>query len=130
MGGKGSVRQGRQGEEYAACFLKEHGYRILASNFCTKQGEIDLIAENGEYLAFIEVKTRKIGALSPGYQAVSKGKQGRIYAAAMEFIYRFPLDLQPRFDVLCLETSCESEFRVVSTEYYENAFTTEGLKCL
>jgi len=75
MGGKGSVRQGRQGEEYAACFLKEHGYRILASNFCTKQGEIDLIAENGEYLAFIEVKTRRriVSRVSSGIQ----GKTGK-----------------------------------------------------
>ena len=49
MDGKDSARRGRLGEEYAACFLKGRGYRILAANFRTEQGEIDLIAENGEY---------------------------------------------------------------------------------
>jgi len=122
MDGNISARQGRLGEEYAAGFMRTRGYRILTTNFRTKQGEIDIIAENGEYLTFVEVKTRKTGALLPGYQAVTKTKQKRIFAAATDFLSRYSLDLQPRFDVICLETSGKPEFNVVSVEYYENAF--------
>ena len=122
MDGNISARQGRLGEEFAAGLLQKRGYWILETNFRTKQGEIDIIAENGEYLAFVEVKTRKASALSPGYQAVTKTKQKRIFAAAITFLNTFPLELQPRFDVICLETSREVEFKVISAEYYENAF--------
>lgn len=121
-----SARQGRLGEEYAVGLLRERGYRLLASNFRTRQGEIDIIAENGEYVVFVEVKTRRTGALSPGYQAVSKTKQKRILSVAEEFLNRFSVNLQPRFDVICLETACQPEFLVVFAEYYENAFTMEG----
>ena len=48
--------RGRLGEEYAARLLEREGYRILSRNFRTRYGEIDLIAQKGEILAFVEVK--------------------------------------------------------------------------
>ncbi len=119
--------RGGQGEQYAAALLEKVGYQILASNFRTKAGEIDLVAVKDGYLAFVEVKTRKAGALSPGYQAVSVAKQKRIIRAAEVFLSRFPLELQPRFDVVCLEISPGPAFQVLSAEYYENAFDVEGI---
>ena len=89
-------------------------------------GEIDIIARRDGFIAFVEVKTRKRGALSPGYEAVSAAKRRRIIAAARHFLYRYPVNLQPRFDVLCLETAPGEEFQVLSAEYYENAFWAEG----
>lgn len=56
--------KGRLGEEYAARLLEREGYRILSRNFHTRYGEIDLIAQKGEILAFIEVKTRAADSLS------------------------------------------------------------------
>ena len=50
---------GDGGEAYAARLLEKKGYRIVKRNFVVRGGEIDLIAENGEYLVFFEVKYRK-----------------------------------------------------------------------
>ena len=50
---------GRQGEEAAAVFLERAGYDILARNFRTPRGEIDIVASKGRMLAFVEVKTRR-----------------------------------------------------------------------
>lgn len=70
--------KGRLGEEYAARLLEREGYRILSRNFHTRYGEIDLIAQKGEILAFIEVKTRAADSLSRPAAAVSRQKQSRI----------------------------------------------------
>ena len=117
---------GSLGEEYAAGYLRERGYEIAAVNYRVRGGEIDIIARRNGFIAFVEVKTRKQGALSPGYEAVSAAKRRRIIAAARHFLYRYPVNLQPRFDVLCLETAPGEEFQVLSAEYYENAFWAEG----
>ena len=117
---------GSLGEEYAAEYLRERGYEIAAVNYRGRGGEIDIIARRDGFIAFVEVKTRKRGALSPGYEAVSAAKRRRIIAAARHFLYRYPVNLQPRFDVLCLETAPGEEFQVLSAEYYENAFWAEG----
>lgn len=69
--------KGRLGEEYAARLLEREGYRILSRNFHTRYGEIDLIAQKGEILAFIEVKTRAADSLSRPAAAVSRQKQSR-----------------------------------------------------
>ena len=50
---------GDRGEALAARELKKHGYRILAKNFRSAHGEIDIIAEDRDVLVFVEVKTRK-----------------------------------------------------------------------
>ena len=50
---------GRLGETAVCRQLEQQGYSIVRRNFCVRGGEIDIIAENGEYLAFVEVKTRK-----------------------------------------------------------------------
>lgn len=117
---------GSLGEEYAAGYLRERGYEIAAVNYRVRGGEIDIIARRNGFIAFVEVKTRKQGALSPGYEAVSAAKRRRIIAAARHYLYRYPVNLQPRFDVLCLETAPGEEFQVLSAEYYENAFWAEG----
>ncbi|MBQ5420399.1 MAG: YraN family protein, partial [Selenomonas sp.] len=49
---------GSQGEQAAADFLQQQGYKICARNFRVPVGEIDIIARQGEVLAFVEVKTR------------------------------------------------------------------------
>lgn len=122
----GSNLSGSLGEEYAAEYLRKRGYEIAAVNYRVRGGEIDIIARRDGFIAFVEVKTRKRGALSPGYEAVSAAKRRRIITAAQNFLYRYPVNLQPRFDVLCLETGSKKEFQVLSAEYYENAFLAEG----
>ena len=50
---------GDKGEAYAAKYLKKHKYKIIARNYKKPYGEIDIIAENKEVIAFVEVKTEK-----------------------------------------------------------------------
>ena len=119
---------GDSGEQYAVDYLKSKGYEILQRNFRIRTpvtGEVDIIARTGEYLVFFEIKTRKQGGLTPAPFSVTAAQKKRILAAAQAFLYRYPLDLQPRFDVICLETAKGTEFRVLSLEHYEDAFWLE-----
>ena len=119
---------GDSGEQYAVDYLKSKDYEILQRNFRIRTpvtGEVDIIARTGEYLVFFEIKTRKQGGLTPAPFSVTAAQKKRILAAAQAFLYRYPLDLQPRFDVICLETAKGTEFRVLSLEHYEDAFWLE-----
>lgn len=96
------------GAEYEACaaeFLQQKGYRILERNFRCRQGEIDLIAQKGEFLCFVEVKYRKSAAFGHPEEAVSYTKQAKIRRVAEFYlVYRkLPMDSPCRFDVIAVE---------------------------
>lgn len=93
---------GTQYEQLAVLFLEEKGYRILERNFRYRQGEIDIIALDGEYLVFLEVKYRKDDRMGTGAEAVGPGKQQRIVRCARYYLMRHPeYGLAPcRFDVV------------------------------
>ena len=63
---------GKLGEESVCAYLKKQGYKIAARNYRIKGGEIDIVAENGDYIAFVEVKARKPDSLVTGFEAVNK----------------------------------------------------------
>ncbi len=88
------------GEKKAAAYLKLHGYRVVDTNFSCRQGEIDIIAENGEYIAFVEVKLRKSSDHGEAREFVTYSKQRRIITAAQLYLQRHETEKQPRFDVL------------------------------
>lgn len=95
------MKRGAWGEAAAAAFLQAQGYVILARNFRTRWGEIDLVASNAGYLAFVEVKTRRSNYFSPACAAVDEAKQRRLILTAEEWLVAHPTDnLQPRFDVI------------------------------
>ncbi|MCX7038914.1 MAG: YraN family protein [Spirochaetes bacterium] len=109
--------RGVRGEDAAAVWLAEHGYAILARNFRSRSGEIDIVTEKEGALAFVEVKSwRSYGAADLEY-AIGAEKQRRIASAARYFLSRRP-DLAGRalrFDVLLL--------RAGHIEHIENAFS-------
>ncbi|MDR1116824.1 MAG: ribonuclease HII [Oscillospiraceae bacterium] len=92
--------RGEIGERLAAAFAEGLGYRIAGRNFHTRFGEVDIICEDGEYIVFLEVKLRKDNSFSEAMELVDKRKQARITAAALEWLQRSGVRLQPRFDVL------------------------------
>ena len=118
------------GENIAAAHLEQHGFQIVARNFRTRFGEIDLIAQNERYLLFVEVKTRKTGAFTSGEEAVDYHKQRKLRACAEEYLLRTLKEhseapgphrrWQPRFDVVCVDTAKNGQ--VVSIRWHENAF--------
>lgn len=90
---------GRLGEELTAYYLVRSGYEILRRNFRIRGGEIDIIAAKDGIIAFVEVRTRDISALAEGAATVNKRKRSLIIGTALEYSYRYPHELQPRFDI-------------------------------
>ena len=92
---------GRWGEETAAAYLRRRHYTIVAANYRCRLGEIDLIAENRDYLVFVEVKLRKSAAFAEALEFVDRHKQERIRRTAELYLCEHPEQTkQPRFDVI------------------------------
>lgn len=88
-------------EEKAVRYLEEKGYRIIERNYRRKTGEIDVIARDGDYLVFIEVKYRSGSMAGYGTEAVGYRKQQRIIRAAQWYLMEKKIPEQPcRFDVV------------------------------
>lgn len=97
-----SVGSGK--EQEAVNYLRERGYTIIAQNFYSAAGEIDIIAENDGYLCFIEVKYRTSGAMGSPQEAVDLRKMRRISRAAEYYCYKYRngQKVQVRFDVVAM----------------------------
>lgn len=94
---------GKKGEELALQFLKKKGYRILEKNYICRLGEIDLIAQEKDTLAFVEVKTRRSTAFGPPQMAVDQKKQEQLSKAALQFLKERRLEeAKARFDVIAI----------------------------
>ena len=91
---------GRWGEEQAAEYLHQKGYSILGRNFSCRRGEIDIIAQKGRFVVFVEVKLRKDASFAQAREFVTRAKQQRVIAAAMLWLVKSRSQLQPRFDVV------------------------------
>ncbi|MBU0479860.1 MAG: YraN family protein [Proteobacteria bacterium] len=79
---------GKRGEELAAALLRKSGYRILETNYRGKLGEIDLIAEEGRCLVFVEVKTRSGLECGHPLEGIDSRKQRQLVRAAREYMAR------------------------------------------
>jgi putative endonuclease len=97
-----STARGRQGEERAARYLARRGYTILARNVRAANGELDIVARQGEILAFVEVKNHRRREAS--LLAMSPDKCRRLQAAASAWLAVRPelAGLQCRFDLIIL----------------------------
>ena len=91
---------GRFGEEQAAIFLKKKKYKILGLNYNCRFGELDIIAQKGDYIVFVEVKLRKNADFAQAREFVTFSKQQRVIKAAQLWLATNPTDRQPRFDVI------------------------------
>ncbi len=92
---------GQNGEEIAARYLIEKGYKILARNFRCRLGEIDIVATHEDVLSFVEVKTRTGDTFGSPGSAVTLKKQRQISKAAQYYLAEYNLfDTAARFDVV------------------------------
>lgn len=111
---------GRLGEELADRLLRKKGYKIIAKNFQTRFGEIDLVAVQGATLVFVEVKTRVSRRFGFPEEAVSLRKLRKIEKVASQFrLTREGLPSGERIDVVAIDISPEGE--VLSQRLIENA---------
>ena len=105
-----AVSIGNIGEEAAVQALKKRGYKIIARNYRTKMGEIDIVAKDGEYTVFVEVRLRKSNAFGSPADTIDKRKQQKIIKAAQLYsvkndIYNTPM----RFDAVLINADTDGE---------------------
>ena len=106
-------RLGKRGEEAAARYLEARGLRLLDAGYRTPAGELDLIAEEGDVLVFVEVKTRSSLRCGRPAEAVDARKQARIVRAAQLYLLRRrPYECLCRFDVVEVLEEPGGAFRV------------------
>ena len=91
---------GAWGEALAADYLRKKHYKIEAANYYSRFGEIDLIARNRQFLAFVEVKLRKSADFARAREYVNRSKQDKIRITASIYLSEHPPSLQPRFDII------------------------------
>lgn len=91
---------GPWGEALACEFLRSRGYTILACNYRSRFGEIDIIASDRHFLIFVEVKLRKTDAFGAAREFVDARKQARLRQTALVWLETHETNLQPRFDVI------------------------------
>jgi putative endonuclease len=118
MSGESRAARGRTGEAAGAAWLAGQGWTIVERNFRARIGEIDIIAERGDTLAFCEVKSWATLPASELEYAIDAHKQMRIAHAARLFLARHPSlrARRPRFDVLFIRPNGGP------VRYIENAF--------
>jgi len=96
-------RRGEEAEELAVHFLARRGLSIVARNYRTRLGEVDIVARDGATLVFVEVRARAWGAWGGAAASVDHGKQRRIVAAARHYLSRLGAEPPCRFDVLTIQ---------------------------
>ena len=97
--------KGARKEEQVCAYLLSKGVKIKERNFRCRQGEIDIIGYDGEYLVFFEVKYRSSRSKGSAAEAVGSAKQGKICRVAdyYRMIHRLSDDTPVRFDVAAID---------------------------
>ena len=93
---------GKAGEQMAVAFLQQNGYRIRQTNYIYQKAEIDIIAQKGDTLAVVEVKTRSSIEFGLPQDFVKPKKIQLLVKAVNEYIDRNDLDVQVRFDIIAI----------------------------
>jgi putative endonuclease len=109
---------GEQGEELAAGHLKEKGYKILHRNWKSGKKELDIVAENKDFVVFAEVKTRSENFMADPRDTISREKQRLMIFAAEDYIRRYNINKEGRFDIITII----SKGQTFTIDHIENAF--------
>ena len=117
---------GNYGENIACNFLKKKGFKIIARNHREAHKEIDIIATNKEFIAFVEVKTRSVdddlyNAYGTPASAVNSTKKANLIDGARSYLKNNPTDKQPRMDVVEVYLKKGSN-TVLEVNHFEGAY--------
>jgi putative endonuclease len=112
---------GRRGEDLAAQHLVARGYQIVVRNWRCEVGELDLVARDGDCLAFVEVRTRRGRALGTPEESVTPAKQARLIDLALAYVQAHDWQGDWRIDVVAVEM--DGRGRLLRVDHYENAVT-------
>jgi len=112
--GKMSKDLGNLGEDRACRYLIQKGFSVLERNYHSQQGEIDIIAQDGDFLVFVEVKNYSFRSLTTPLSSLRKNKRQSLIHAAQTYLYKNSIaNVNCRFDVLAfyrrLDGSCAAD---------------------
>ncbi|WP_323845070.1 YraN family protein [Microbulbifer magnicolonia] len=107
---------GARMEEAAARYLQAAGLTVIARNYRSRRGEIDLIANDGDTLVFAEVRYRSNNRFGTAGATVDRRKQQKLLATAQSYLLQNKLDCPCRFDVIAIEGD------VQNIQWIKNAF--------
>lgn len=110
------MNSGKIGEDAVCRYIEDKGCKILARNFHSRWGEVDIISQDGETTVFIEVKTRKSDSFGTPAEFVTAGKRKKIIKTAMVYLENRECDM--RFDV----AEVYIKNNIYKINYIENAF--------
>jgi len=119
MGGEGRQRLGRHGEDLAARHLAAKGYTIVAQNWRHQAGELDLVARDGDCLAFVEVRTRRGRTFGTPEESITLAKKARLAALAETYVEEHDWRGSYRIDLIAVEL--DERGRLLRVDHYENA---------
>ena len=112
---------GSWGEKQAEEYLLDKGYQLVERNFRVRQGEIDLIVKNDQFLVFVEVKTRKNNLFGAPQAAVDYRKQNKIKKIAKFYLRdKKYIEYKLRFDVISI--LYKNDDNDIVLEHYKNSF--------
>ena len=115
---------GQAGESAAEQYLRRKGYRIVARNLRSPVGELDLVAEDGQVLVFVEVKARRTDTFGGAIHAVHERKQKKLIQLAAQYLARHHIKNRLcRFDVVLLQGTDAAASQI---EHIQNAFEISG----
>jgi putative endonuclease len=113
-----NMETGRKGEMMAMNYLEKNSYRILEKNWRYQHREIDIIAQENDCLVIVEVKTRSGAVYADPVENMTLKKQSFLVSAADEYIRIKGLDINVRYDVICINFGPHS----TRFEHIKNAF--------
>lgn len=114
-----TIFKGNLGENEAVKYLKKNKYKILERNYRKRCGEIDIIAQKGDRIAFVEVKTRSKTEYGEPAEAVTYHKQQKIKKTALFYIGEKNIEADFAFDII--EVLINNK-KIPSVNHIENAF--------
>ena len=114
-----TLKIGFSGEKASCNFLKKKGYKILKRNYKKTYGEIDIIAQKGDTISFVEVKTRANTGFGLACEAVTKSKRDKIIKTAYSYIKEHNPDADFSFDIIEVY---HEKGTILKIEHLENAF--------
>lgn len=110
---------GEWGESLAAQHLEAKGYEIVARNWRTGQGEIDLVVRGGQELIFVEVKTRRGIDMGSPEEGLTRRKGDKLMLLAQQYVAQHDLDVDWRIDLVAVEL--DSTGKLLRCEHIPNA---------
>jgi putative endonuclease len=112
---------GKIGEDIAVKFLRRNGYGILHRNWRCVLGEIDIVAQEKDFLVFVEIKTRSSVDFGPGYLSVNSRKQQKLIKLGQVYLKRYGIGDKPcRIDVVSIDM--DNNTKGINVELIKDAF--------